>query len=222
MKRVIIVGLSALFAVSTASAAQKFESKVEPGVKASGVDFAKELGSDSPSVRSLGYLIETARTEADPIGLAVLSNELAAVEKATGKMADIKAADLATEAAKLARQRGHATELKAVAVLLPDQAAELDKAAEAAAKAEAIAKKNKGSDSKGVNGILHIDSHAIEPLDAYVNGTYVGRVGPGGDLYVSVGGPGNTILFARGVFSGGTCAEEITEVVGNFTWTLHD
>jgi hypothetical protein len=227
MKRITLVGMAVLFytvAGALAQAGKDIQSTAVHQTKASQVDFAKELGCDSRCVTELGSKIDAARVDADPIELAVLANELAALEKATGKTADIKAADLESEAVALAKERRHSVELKTVAVILPDQATDLNSAADAAAKAEDAAKANKGgAAARGIGGTLHVDSRADEPFDIYVNGTYVGRVGPNGDGFMYVGQPyGTTTLFARGVFSGATVRQDVSEVSGDITWTLSE
>jgi len=206
------------FGVATASG-RNIRTSVTHHKLASQIDFASVFGCANASVQDLGYLIDNVREQADPIGLATLANELAALEKATGKTAEIKSTDLAAEAVGLAKERQHSLELRALAAMLPDQASDLNTVADAAAKIESAPKE---SGARGVNGTLHVDSHSAEPVDIYVNGTYCGRIGPNGDLYVAVGGPGTTTIFARGVFDGGTWSEQVDEVVGDFTWSLSD
>ena len=223
-----IAGTVALLVLSAATqvgfaAGKNIDTTVTPHTMAAKVDFAKELGVDNRSVTSLGSQIDSARMDADPIALATLANELAALEKATGKTADIKSDDLMTEAVDLAKQRHHSTELKTVAALLPGHADELNKAADEAAKMEADAKTNKGNNARGVAGTLHIDSRSTEPMDVYIDGIYVGRIPSGGDGYFAVGQPyGTTTMFVRGVWDGGTWSGAVSDVVGDWTWTLHD
>jgi peptidoglycan hydrolase-like protein with peptidoglycan-binding domain len=205
---------------------QNFDSKSTPQTAAATIDFKKELGVSSPSLSDLGLRIDTARAAGDPIGLAVIANELAALEKATGKAADIKSDALAAEAIKLAQQRNRSEELKGVAAILPDQAtaANLATAADTAAKAEAAAAADKqsGAKGKGIAGILHVDSRIGEPTNIYINGNFVGQIPPGGDGYWNVGAPfGTTFLHAVGAYDGATCDEAVPQVVGDFSWTIY-
>jgi hypothetical protein len=205
---------------------QNFDSKSTSQTLAATVDFKKQLGVASPSLSDLGLRIDAARTVADPIGLAVIANELGALEKATGKAADIKSDVLAAEAIKLAQQRNRSDELKGVAAILPDQAAaaNLAAAADAAAKSEAAAAADKksGAKGKGISGILHVDSRISEPMNVYINGYFVGQIPPGGDGYWNVGQPfGVTVLHAVGAYDGASCDQAVSQVVGDFIWTLY-
>lgn len=229
MKRVIPLLLVAMLlpaAVLHADDNKNLESKSTEHTRAAAVDFRKELGIASPSLVDLGARIDAARESGDPIGLASIAHELGALEKATGKTADIKSDALAAEAIKLAQQRNKSDELKAVAAILPEQAsaAGLDKAADAAAKTEdaAAAGKKNGGKSRGIGGGLHVDSRTNEPINIYVNGDYVGQVPPGGDGFMNINLPyGTTVLHAEGAWDGRYWDRDVPEVTGDFTWTLY-
>jgi len=224
-----IVGLCllSLFPAAVVLADTKnIETHGTPQTAAVTVDFNKELGLASPSLRELGMRIDQARAACDPIGLATAASELAALEKATGKNADIRSDALAAEAIKLAQERNQSAELKAVAAILPDQAtaADLTEAADAAAKAEvaAAADKQSGSKSRGIGESLHVDSRVGEPVNIFVNGVYVGQVSPAGDGYMHVGLPyGTTVLHGVGVIDGTTWDMQVSDVVGDFTWIMY-
>lgn len=203
----------------------KLESKSEKGICAVAVDFAKDLELSFPSLTTLGARIEQARQQGDPVGLALAGRELATAEKVSGKQTAIKGDDLLKEAVHLAKRRFDPAELKAVAMLTASMGADLKSLVAKAERAQADAKKAResGEKTRGIMGRLHADSRVNATIDVFVDGRYVGTMGPMGDLYVWIGQTASetTYLSARsrdgrfwGVFP-------VSEAVTNYHWVLY-
>ena len=111
--------------------------KATTAVSAATIDFRKELGLPFESLAWLGGRIERSRTDADPVGLAACAQELQAAEKVAGKQASLTAAALTAEVIETVKLRDDSKELAAVALLVPAQAADLNKLSKAAATREA-------------------------------------------------------------------------------------
>lgn len=186
-------------------------SKQTPATK---VDFAKELKISYPSLTTLGARIEQARTQGDPVGLAAVACELAAVETASGKTATLTSGELYKEAAQLAEERGISTELNAVAVLIRDslvgsKLTELAKKAKAFEEARAIETKE-GARSRGATGqVRFINQTNDDIVQCYVNGFPISpQIRPGQWVQVSVNdGPFNA-TFLRAIGSDGNRYEK--------------
>ncbi len=182
---------------------QTGEAKPHTGTLATTIDWGKTLGLNFPSLTTLGARIEQARSQADPVGLAAAAKELAAAETVSGKNAAITAADLLKEATELAKFRFDANELKAVALLIGDGADSLDLLGEAKKAAKFHAEQRKarqaGETTRGIRGQVRFDSRVDAFISCYVNGRYVGSMGPVGDVFCFVGDPGylSTHLYAR-------------------------
>jgi hypothetical protein len=109
-------------------AVQDVELEAVDSKPATTIDFAGELGADFPSLLTLGSRIDVAKRDNDPVTLALLGQELKAAETVAGKTASLSSTKIFDDAAKLAIERAHTNELKAVKFLIPDKAADLDKA----------------------------------------------------------------------------------------------
>jgi hypothetical protein len=163
------------------------------------------------------------------VALAVASVELAADEKASSKTADVKSADLASEAIELAKERFHPTELKSVAAVLNGNS-DAGKLTDIAAKAEQLeqaskATKESGAEvkAKGIMGTLHVDNRSPETLSIYIDGNFVGFVRPFGDgyLYIGQGAWETTYVTARGS-QGSVWASAVRNPVGDYTCRIKE
>ncbi len=203
------------------------ESKAEKVQCASTVNFAKDLGLSFPSLTTLGSRIEQARNQADPVSLALDARELGVAEKVSGKTAAIKSEDLLKEAAELAKLRYNPAELKAVAMLAGKVGAgkDLVAVAEKAEKdhADAIKAKASGEKTRGIQGRLHVDSRVPNTgIMVYVDGRYVGTMGPMGDIYPYIGQtPWETTYLSARSYDGRTWNRAVRGAYGDYTWTLY-
>jgi hypothetical protein len=205
---------------------KEFEDKSSKQAPAASVSFTKALDLAYDSLSTLGSRIDQARKAPDPVGLASCARELAIAEQVSKKAASLTSAALMKEAAELAKQRFDATELKAVALMVGNEtvAKELNTAAARAEKEEAkrIADAQAGSKSRGIQGQLHVDSRVGTTINVYVDGRYVGTMGPFGDIYPYIGQTPweTTYLSARSV-DGRTWNRAVSSAVGDYTWTLY-
>lgn len=202
----------------------KIETKCAAGMCANGVNFAKELNLGFPCLTTLGARIETARQQADPVGLAAAARELTAAEKACGKHAAITGEALTREAIDLAKLRAEPAEMKAVASIAGPAGKEL---MGATAKAEEFRAKQKadrdsGVATRGVRGVVHVDSRWGGYIRVYINGRDVGSMGPYGDIYPYVSdNPWEvTMLYAVGD-DGRTWRREVPGSYGRYHWILN-
>jgi len=203
------------------------ESKGEAKPSAVTVDFPKALGLDFPVLTGLGARIEQARDQGDPVGLAAAARELAVAEEVGGKQAAVKSADLYKEAIEMAKRRAVPQELKAVAKLA-GKAADSKSLEMEAKRAEAhIAKlledrKDPNSKTRGIMGQLHVDSRVNAFIRVYVDGRYVGSMGPFGDIYPFIGQtPEETTFLSARSNDGRTWNNAVGRAVRNFTWVLY-
>jgi hypothetical protein len=201
------------------------ESKGEQRTAATTVDFPKALELDFPLLTGLGARIEQARDQADPVGLAAAARELAVAEEVSGKQAAVKSAELFKEAIELAKNRAVSAELKAVARLAGKAAEgkELLALAKKAADQEAkdLQDRKSGIKTRGIMGRLHVDSRVNAFIRVYVDGRYVGSMGPMGDIYPWIGQTARetTFLSARSS-SGRSWSNPVSRAVGDYRWTL--
>jgi hypothetical protein len=158
-------------------AVQDVELEAVDSKPATTIDFAGELGADFPSLLTLGSRIDVAKRDNDPVTLALLGQELKAAETVSGKTASLSSTKIFDDAAKLAIERAHTNELKAVKFLIPDKAADLDKAIVLASEDDVtrgpndrIIKQSNG-ELKSVNGNAHAAGwykiHANGSVDIY-------------------------------------------------------
>jgi hypothetical protein len=199
---------------------------------ASSINFAKVLGLSFDSAYTLGSRIDEARRKSEPVTLALLGVELDAFEKATGKKADLTAADLTKEAVELAKMRRIAAELKTVGALVRDDAVakDLDQLAKQTQKLEddqvASIKKNPKIVARGLDGTLTVQNGTEYTMDIYVNGVHYGWVGAYRNYtfkrQVYHGPTTNTVLLARprGNPDSQWGPTVIRENYTEFTWNL--
>ncbi len=201
------------------------ETKSKSGTSAAAVPFAKELGVDLEALGSLGARVDQARSKSDPVILAGLANELAAVESAAGKQASLTSAALLKESVDLAKMRYLATELKVVGQLAGTQGQELLGLAKKAAADEMQAQKDReaGVKPRGITRFLIVDSRSSYDIAIYVNGVYKGTVPRGGDRVFLVGDSPWSTTYLRGQDAyGGSWTGSVSKDVADFTWKLTD
>lgn len=208
--------------------ATEIESKAEQSTSPATVNFAKDLDLSFPSLVTLGGRIEDARQQADPVALALLARELKVAEDVSGKTTSVKSADLAKEAAEVAKLRFNPQEIKAVAMTIGDKEAKkslMDVAEKANEYQIAQAKaRESGEKTRGITGTLHVDSRVRgSTLTVYVNGYRVGVVGPYGDSYFYIGHQpyDNTYLYARSGCGCYTWRRTVSGPQGSYHWTLN-
>jgi hypothetical protein len=213
---VLGVGCAALLTPSVRSAddkkGEKFKDSPKEVTLARTIDFPEALGVHVPSLLTLGGRIDLARVEANPVCLALAAQELAAAEKAGGKMAAVKAADLEKEAAEMAARRARAGEIKMVQSLVTDE--KCQKLLE-----EGLAKTKERR--KGITGGVTVVNSSGYTVTIYVNDMYKGWVNADSEGRFDVGDNpwDNTKLFARaGSRTWGP--RYVSEEVSEYTWTL--
>jgi hypothetical protein len=226
----LCVGLANLSAAAgdkkETGGARKLESKSKMAESALTINFAKELELGFPSLTTLGARIEQARQQADPVALAALARELGAAEKVADKTASLKASTLAKEAIEMAKHRLDKNEIKAVALLTgkaKDLAEAVVKAEEKAVKDADDAKaRQAGEKGRGIQGRLHADSRVNATIDVFVDGRYVGTMGPFGDIYPWIGQtPWETTYLRAQSRDGRTWHHAVRGPVGDFHWILN-
>ncbi len=80
-----------------------------------------------------------------------------------------------------------------------------------------------GPKSRGTTSTLHIDNHTEWYVDIYVDGDYIGQVGPYGDG-IAYASPGRHSLYARAPFDNGdalTWGPQSDYISGDYTWRLN-
>jgi hypothetical protein len=206
--------------------AEVIETKAAPQEPASGINFGKALGLSFESLNTLGSRIDQARRTADPVSLANAAQELAVAEQVSGKKASLTSAAVMKEAADLAKMRFDPAELKAVSLIAHGDetiAKDLTTACAKAEKAEKerIANAKDGTKTRGIMGQLHADSRVNATIFVYVDGRFVGSMGPFGDIYPYIGQSSweTTHLFARSN-DGRTWNRNIHNAVNNYHWVL--
>jgi hypothetical protein len=193
---------------------------------AAAVNFAKAFGLSFESLNTLGSRIDTARRQADPVSLASAAHELAVAEQVSGKKASLTADTVLKEAADLAKMRLDPAEIKAVSLLAHGHESIVKDLTTAGAKAEKaekerIAASKEGTKTRGIMGTLHADSRVNATIFVYVDGRFVGSMGPFGDIYPYIGQTAweTTFLFARSN-DGRTWNRNIGSAVNNYHWIL--
>jgi len=153
------------------------EGSTTPCLGACTINFQKELGADFAYLIPLGSQIHQARITPDPVTIAVAARSLAAAEAATGKQAKVTASQVMAEAVDLAKMRGDAKELKAIAQLVTDATtkSQLNQLVELAEDSAA----EPGEASKSQYGDLTVINHTPHDLKIMVDGHVVGRVRSG-------------------------------------------
>ncbi len=154
----------------------QLESKME---KEQVPDFMNVYGVPFDSVETLGARLVEARRKMAPLALAMIAMEMDVLEQVSGKKGEVTAAAVQKEAIEVAKQRRVAPELKAVALLIKDEATmkDLNSLAEEAAKEEAdrIAAFKSGEKERGIH-TLTVSNHAHHHVDIIANGHHLGRV----------------------------------------------
>ena len=145
------------------------------------VNFTKELGLSLEYLGTIGHRISQARKTPDPVDLALAAQALSVAEQVSGKKASITAEQVRKEALELTKLRGYSNELKAMALIVPEAKADLEKLAVVAEKREAEnkAKTESGESEKGIFGRLVVINHSGECLHVYASGHYLGLVHEG-------------------------------------------
>jgi len=223
----LTLALGTVQQVRSAQDGKKFEDTGNKTELAGGIDFNKALGLPFESLHSLGGRIDQARRAADPVGLASAAHELHVAEHVSKKKAPLTAEAVMKEAVVLAKMRHESAELSAVALLAHHEAGLVKELTNEAARAkkhedEEIAKSKEGSRTKGVQGTVHFDSRTNISISCYIDGRFVGSMGPYGDLYIYAGQTPweTTYLSARGS-DGRTWNRAVKGSVGDFHWILN-
>jgi hypothetical protein len=204
---------------------KEYEDKSSTQASAASISFTKSFDLAYDSLSTLGSRIDQARKAPDPVGLASCARELAIAEQVSMKAAPLTSEGLMKEAAELAKLRFDSSELKAVGLMVgdPAMAKELNTAAARAEKAEAerIANAKEGVKTRGIQGTLHVDSRVATTINVYVDGRYVGTMGPFGDIYPYIGQTPweTTYLSARSV-DGRVWNRAVSFAAGDITWLL--
>lgn len=196
-----------------------------PGPSAATIDFALALEIGSPSLRTLGARIDSARRALDPIGLASAARELAAAEAASGKTAKIAALDLMLEAVDLARARGRLAELKTVAALAEKAGEPLREDIERARRREAdrAAAASAGEIARDAPVLLRVVNQSLVAAEVVYCGHRVGTVPSRGVADFSVADPPGPfcVLDARGA-DGRRWNLRLVGRYESLEWTLHE
>ena len=189
------------------------------------VNFAKELGVSLDYLGTIGHRISVARKAADPVDLALLAQSLSVAEQVSGKKASITAEQIRKEALELAKLRGYSAELAAIALVIPEAKADLEKLTVIAKKREAEGKKQTESDEvqKALLGTLTVINHSGECLRIFVSGRYVGTAHEGTTSYFRVHDHNEpSHLDAYCEEDGDLVSEQnVFGHVHNFTWHIH-
>jgi hypothetical protein len=206
--------------------AEVIESKATAQESAAATNFAKALGLSFESLNTLGSRIDQARRQADPVALANAANELAVAEQVSGKKATLTSDALLKEAGALAKMRFDPSELKAVGLLAHSNEALAKELSTAAAKAEKaekerIAASKEGGKTRGIMGTLHADSRVNATIFVYVDGRFVGSMGPYGDIYPYIGQTAwETTFLSAHSNDGRTWNRQVSSAVNNYHWIL--
>jgi len=141
------------------------------------VNFRRELKVPFDYLDSLGSRIHEARKIPDPVELAAAATSLSVAETVAGKSASVSSAAVMKEAIELAKLRGSAPELKAVALLVSDKKTknELSELAELSADSEGEV----GEASKALFGNLQVENHTVHDLKIFMDGKHLGWVNSG-------------------------------------------
>lgn len=194
---------------------------------AEAINFAKAFGLGFDSHETLGSRIQQARRAADPVALASEANELAVAEKISGKKASLTSSALLDEAEKLATLRANSSELKAVALLAPDETSRKklnDLATTAQKREEAAADKvRSGERSRGITNNVRVVNHTHDRWTIYINGNYAGWVNPFGayTFYVGDDPQAETVLEAT-ADDGGHLQQNAESPRANYVWNLSE
>ncbi|TWT51436.1 hypothetical protein Pla22_42140 [Rubripirellula amarantea] len=181
--------VAVLFAMASIASADdattqktKLETDAETQTPPSSIDFGRELGVSLQALSHLGRSIEDAQEEADPICIASAANILAVAESLSdGKKASLTSEQLWDEAILLAEMRKSSTELAALAKMTSgEKAADLMERSESAKTGEQAAAKadEAGETSRELDGDLHVINRSHDWVRIYVDGRYLGRIGP--------------------------------------------
>ena len=144
------------------------------------LNFSKSLGVPLDYLGSIGHRIYQARRAPDPVELALAGKALQVAEQVSGKTAAVTSADVLKDAVNIAKMRGISTEIKAVALIVTDDATQKDLAKEGTLatkrEEEAAAKLKSGESTRELFGTLTVANHSNECIRIYVSGRYVGEV----------------------------------------------
>lgn len=189
------------------------------------VNFTKELGLSLEYLSTIGHRISQARKTPDPVDLALAAQALSVAEQVSGKKASITAEQIQKEALELAKLRGYSKELKAMALIVPEAKADLEKLSVVAEKREAEAKAAtaSGESEKALFGTLTVINHSGECLNIYVSGRHVGLAHEGTTMSFRVHDHNNpSHLDAYCEEEGDLVSEQnVYGHVHNFVWHIH-
>jgi len=209
--------------------------KLEKFKQASSTNFASSLKLPFESLASLGFRIEQARKDSDPVALAALANELGVAEKVSGKKADVTSADLAKEATELASLRGVPEELQALVLMTSDTSAQsrlntqLEAAKQLRARRAADAKAAAGGSGdaaspQSLRGTVQVINLTDDELEIRINGFRSGRSFANSSIFLTffdVPG-GTTRLEAISFFEGLKAFKTIEQDVSFTTFVIQE
>jgi hypothetical protein len=218
-----IVASLAVTGVARADDGNTLDSQLEERTSAASIDFAGELGLQFPTLTTLGARIEQARQAGDPVGLMAAATELRVAEGVSEEQASLTAETLTEEAVELAQMRGASVELKAVAMLVDDEATteSLQEAIAAAEEREEEIKdaQEDGEQSRYLVGDLIINNHTHFWLDIHVNGFYTGLVAPHAHQHFHVHSHYSETVINANARGGGNAHRHIHSH-GDYVWNI--
>lgn len=226
VRRLIV--LMVLVAASREEAAAQstaVESTADSRQSAAAVDFQRDLGLPFDSLLSLGARIERARTAADPVGLASAAHELRVAETVTGQQATLTSDDLFDEAVRLAKLRGRSDELRAVALLVPneDVRQKLHRQGQAAKERERERAEAARDGERPRAQLRHLLVHnrSSEEVRVYVDGIALGPVGSlsQGEFAVYRSAP---LIVLKARSPSHTWQAHVRRDFNKLAWTLHE
>lgn len=231
VKLLCLVGL--LLFAAEANAKDKAASKPvdEKPVKAPSartVNFNSAYGLSFSHLAELGGRIDRAYQNSDPVALANIANELARLEKTSGKKASIQAATLRKGAIELAKLRLDSAEIAMVAAIFSHDAAtakSLTAYVKQAKKLEKVllAKAKAPQKTKGIYSDLIIDNESHQQISVYYNGRYLGSVSAHGHRHFHVHDHAHRHHFDLRAYGchGSRWSRHVHGDYSNFTWRLH-
>jgi hypothetical protein len=166
---------------------QVVKSKAEKYSSATAINFKKELALPYPTLGTLGSRIEAARRAPDPVALGHAASELSVAEKVSGKKATMTSTALFKEATELAKLRKQVTELRALAHVANQVAAEEQTTTilkQEIQGAQKIAKQERdeilrNQNPTGTPRKVLVNNYTTQYVDVYVNGFMKMQLDPG-------------------------------------------
>jgi len=198
MRRCAGAILSSLVVLWLGGAALADEPKASEGERSRGpatstINFPAVYGLPFEGLTTAGGRIQQARISGDPVCLAMLARELEVAEQVSNKKAPLTSEALMSEAVEMARQRSSVPELKAVALIVPDEAAkkELASTAEKAAahEQERLSQARSGERTRGIQGRLTLKNNSDDFIMVSINGYPKGTLAPQQTATLYVGDP---------------------------------